>query len=74
MASGGAHQALFDKSPSYVRSFLSAGGHTLFEYPLGKTFEAKVRLLQEFAGIGQIRHREHLTWEALIGQVTAVAP
>ena len=30
VASGGARQVSFEKTKSYVRSFLSAGGHTYF--------------------------------------------
>ena len=42
VASGGVRQASYEKSASYVRTFLSADGHTLFEYSLGKPLEAKL--------------------------------
>ena len=43
VASEGIRQASFEKLISYARRFLSAGGHTLFEYPLMKTLEVKLR-------------------------------
>ena len=49
VASGGVRQASFEKSTSWVLSFLSPVGHTLVEYPLGKPLDAKLlkKLIEE---------------------------
>ena len=52
MALGGGHQASFVKTILWVRSFVSAGGHTLVEYPPGMPLEAKLLTKNKKGKIG----------------------